>query len=122
VPKPRNSCRSRRGADQVIDIVDLGAAHEFEAQRIDQHNGVAFGQNDIVVAGFFLYQIVFILESGTAAAGHRDAQHRAFRLLGQNARNPLGGPIGENDVVGKGCCVCHLNSMPLSNVITVRLK
>src|SRR5690606_28455807 len=44
-------------ADQVVDIVDLGPAHEFQAHRIDQHYGIALAQNGIVAARLFLYEV-----------------------------------------------------------------
>ena len=101
-----------RLADQVVDEIDLGTAHELETHGIDQHDRLAFGQNRIVAARLFLYEIVFILESGTATASHRNAQHGAFGFFGQDARHALGGAIGQNDFGrSKGSCG-HDSSTP----------
>ena len=89
-----------RLTNQIIDEIDLRTAHEFQAHGIDQHHRVALLQNGVVASGLFLYEIVFILESGASAAGHRNAQHRPFGFLGQDARHALGGAVGQDDLGG----------------------
>src|SRR6185312_969588 len=84
-------------ADQVVDIIDLGAAHEFEAERVDEDGGAVLGEDQVVVGRGFVHDLVFVLEAGAAAARHDDAEHRAGRLFGQHTADLFGGAIGEND-------------------------
>ena len=84
--------------DQIVYKIDFGTTHKFKAHGIDQHRSVALLQNDIVAGRLFLYEIIFVLKSRTAAPRHRDPQHSALGLLGQNARNAFCSPIGQDDV------------------------
>src|ERR1700710_287219 len=57
-------------ANQVVDIVDLSAAHELEAERVDQDGRGVFGEHQVIGRGSLLHQLVFVLEARAAAAGN----------------------------------------------------
>lgn len=57
-----------RLADEIINKVDFGAAHEFEAERIDQHPGLVALEPHIVVPGSIRHHGVFVLEARAAPA------------------------------------------------------
>src|SRR5262249_40782680 len=72
-----------RLTDQVVGEVDLRAAHIFERNLVDQQFGLAVLDEEIVRrAG--IVEGEGVREAGAAAAGDRDAQHRARGFAGQN--------------------------------------
>jgi len=86
-----------RLADQIVDIIDLGAAHEFEAERVDQDRRVVLGKDEIVIGRGLLDELVFVLEPRAAASRHHDATNCARRLFGQHAADLFGGAVSEDD-------------------------
>ena len=71
-----------RGADQVVDEVDLRAGHVIDRDRIDQHGRAVAGDHDVVV-GLRALHAEFVLKAGAAAAfdARRAAWCRPARLL-----------------------------------------
>src|SRR6185437_8231680 len=65
-----------RSADQIVDIIDLGAGKETERNLVDQHGRAVARQHDVVV-GLGAFDVELVLEAGAAAALYADAQHRA---------------------------------------------
>ena len=61
-----------RGADQVVDEVDLGAGQVLQRHRIDQHGDAVAGDDDVVV-GLVAVDVELVLEAGAAAAHARSA-------------------------------------------------
>src|SRR6185437_9697028 len=82
-----------RRADQIVGEVDLGTLEEVEADVIDENGGAVALDHEVVVQACVVDGEI-VLESGTAAAGHRQPQHagRGFRF--QNLRDALGGACG----------------------------
>ena len=70
-----------RLSDEIVDKVDFGAAHEFEAHRIDVDGRFAARQHEVIVGRLFLDQIVFILKARASATGHGDTQNGARLFL-----------------------------------------
>ena len=85
-------------ADQVVDEVDLRAAHIVERHGVDQHLGAVAGKHDVVRRGRLLNQVVAILEAGAAAAFDADAERGSGRLRGQDLGDPADGAVGKRDV------------------------
>src|SRR5690606_13299665 len=74
----------KRLTDQIIDEIDLCAAHEFKAEGIDQDCRGVFLEDQVVLIRGFLHEIVFVLETRAAAAGHGYAQDGAGSLFRQD--------------------------------------
>src|SRR6185437_15519340 len=86
-------------ADQIVGEIDLGPGQEIQRHGIDQDPGAALLDEQIVVHPR-LVQGEIILKAGTAAPGHRQAQHRALAFIGQDRGDPLGGAGGNGDRQG----------------------
>src|SRR5260370_19085071 len=87
---------AERGADQIIDEIDLGSRQERHRGRVDQHYGaVAFDHK--IVLGLGMFHVEFVLEAGTAATLDRNAQLGAFTLLTENLPDAAGGPLADGD-------------------------
>ncbi|TWI93157.1 hypothetical protein JM93_00712 [Roseibium hamelinense] len=54
-------------ADQIIDKIDLRTAHVFQGHGIDEDGDTVFLNGEVIVLAA-CHQVVFILQSGTAAA------------------------------------------------------
>src|SRR5260370_34678484 len=78
---------------QRLHIVQLAAGHVERALGIDHHLDTgAFDQN--VARGRAILQVHFVLQSRTAAADHRDAQHAALPTLAGQQRAQLPSGVG----------------------------
>src|SRR5215470_9915640 len=64
-------------ADQLVDEVDLSAAHEAERDRIDRHPRPVTLHHD-VVRRKILHQVEPVLKSGAAAAFDADPHQRGM--------------------------------------------
>ena len=95
-------------AAEVLDIVDLAAVEQSEADFVDhQADPVGFGDR---VALLQLAQFELVAESGAAAAVHRKPKHRRLALLAGDEGDALGGAWREGqaghtgDVGAQGPC------------------
>jgi hypothetical protein len=94
---------AERGADQVVDEIDLGARQKRHRGRVHQyHRAVALDHQ--VVLGLGMLDIELVLKAGTAAAFHRNAQHGAIALGFEDFANPPGGPLADADGCGHDGC------------------
>ena len=85
-----------RGADQVVDEVDLGTGHVVDRDRIDQHDGAVAGDDEVVVRARALH-VEFVLKARAAAAFDADAQHGAGRLAFEDLADPPGRALADCD-------------------------
>src|SRR3954452_7571318 len=90
-----------RGADQVVDEIDLGARQERHRGGIDQHYG-ALARNHQIILGLRALDVELVLEAGAAATLDTDAQHGAVALGFQDFPDAAGRPLADGDV-----CLCH---------------
>src|SRR4051794_32002657 len=68
-----------RGADQVVDEVDLGAGQILQRDRIDQHRHPVADDGDVVL-GLVALDVELVLKARAAAAQYAEPQHRPGRL------------------------------------------
>src|SRR5207302_9032145 len=61
------------GLHQVVDVVDLGALHEWRALRVDEHRDAALLDDDVVFLAALRNRHA-VLVAGAAAAHHEYAQ------------------------------------------------
>src|SRR3982750_62530 len=50
-------------ADQIVDIIDLRSAHEFEAERVDQDRRIVPGEHQIIIGCTLMDELVLVLEA-----------------------------------------------------------
>lgn len=91
-----------RGADQVLNIIDLCAVHILQGNFIDQHNGAA-AANFHVVGRPLTIDVEFILKSRAAAALDADAQCAAGRFVLEDLADSTRRPLGYGDVLRHVC-------------------
>src|SRR5713226_5521141 len=85
-----------RGADQVIDEIDLRAFHVAQRDRVDQHGGAVARDHEIVWR-LALLHVEPVLEPGAAAALDADAEHGAGGLGGENLADASRCPLTYGD-------------------------
>ena len=87
-----------RRAAEILDEIDRRAAHQVEADRIDdQRHAVGLGDRVVVLRSVGQFEPVG--EAGAAAAVDRQAQDRAAcACRAAIARDALGGAVGQDDV------------------------
>src|SRR6185436_4823750 len=88
-----------RGADQVVDEVDLGAGEVLKRHRIDQHGDAVANDGDVVL-GLVALDVELVLESRAAAAQHAESQHGARRLGLQDLADLARRAVGHGEVCG----------------------
>src|SRR5262245_47749351 len=97
-----------RGADQVVDEVDLGPRHVVERHRVDQHGRPVLRDDDVVV-GLGAVDVELVLEARAAAAFDADAQHGAGAFALEDFADALRCPRADRDV--------HVHDVPRSNAL-----
>ncbi len=100
-----------RGADQIVDEIDLRAGQKRHRGRIDQHHG-AVARDHEVVLGLGALDVEFVLKTRAAAALDADAQHGAVALGLEDFPDAAGGPLADGDGCG------HVRSSPVSRCHT----
>src|SRR5260370_24845259 len=85
-----------RGADQVVDEIDLGAFHVAQRDRVDEH-GRAVARDHEIVWRLALLHVEPVLEPGAAAALDADAEHGAGGLGGENLADASRCPLTYGD-------------------------
>jgi hypothetical protein len=95
----RARARGVRRANEVVDEVDLGAGHEFERDRVDQHRDLP-SFDDEVIRRPLAVDVESVLEARAAAALDADAQHRPGRFPLQDLADPARCPFGDGDGIG----------------------
>src|SRR5258707_3948281 len=70
---------AERGADQVVDEINLGARQKRHRGGIDQHHRIV-ALNHQVILGLRALDVELVLKAGAAAALDADAQHRTLAL------------------------------------------
>src|SRR6185437_7564941 len=85
---------TERGADQVVDEIDLRPRKERRRGRIDQHDGRIALDHQIVL-GLGVIDVEFVLEAWAAAAFDGDAQHGATSFALEDFANAAGGPLAD---------------------------
>ena len=88
---------AKRGADQVVHEIDLGARQKRHRSGIDQHHR-AVARDDQVVVGLGVLDIEFVLEAGAAAALDADAQHRPVAFGLEDFPDAAGRPFADDDM------------------------
>src|SRR6516164_2391326 len=106
---------AERGADQVIDEIDLGPGQKRHRCRVDQHDGTVAGDYKVVY-GPIMFDVEFILEAGAAAALDADPQHGAVALLLEDFANAARSPLADSD--GRG----HAKKSPNPAVANFKSK
>ena len=91
---------------KVVAVVQLRAAHEQGALRVDHHAHIARDDHDVTVCRA-IHQVQLVLQAGAAAAYHGHAQGTVFRaaLACQQARQLRGG-VGQ-----------HLDELVVANLV-----
>ncbi|PAV70250.1 hypothetical protein WR25_15591 [Diploscapter pachys] len=88
---------AERRTAQRFDVIDLTAAHEVQADTVDDQAD-AIRLRDRVVPLGRVGESELVLEPRTAAAIDRQAQDGRLVLLARNRRDARGGSGGEGDV------------------------
>src|SRR4051794_6764778 len=95
-----------RGADQVVDEVDLRPREISNRDRVDQY-GRAVAVDDEVVVRPRAIHVELVLEARAAAAFHAHAQHGSRRLTAENLADAPRRPFGD-------CNTVHCQALPAS--------
>src|SRR2546421_11222685 len=82
---------AERGADQVVDEIDLGPRQKRHRGGIDQHHRIV-ALNHKVILGRRALDVELVLKAGAAAALDADAQHRALALGLEDLPDTAGRP------------------------------
>lgn len=82
---------------QVLGIIELAAADEESAFRVDDHIHPVAGNKDVAVA-WAIHQVHLVLQAGATATDDSDAQGTLGTPLAlQQTRQMPGGPIHHSD-------------------------
>src|SRR5437870_2923094 len=92
---------AERGADQVVDEIDLRAREERHRGWIDQHHR-ALARDHQIVLSLGVVDVELVLEAGAAAALDGDAQHGAVAFDFKDFADAAGGPLADGDGSGHG--------------------
>src|SRR3989442_3649263 len=82
---------AERGADQVVDEIDLGSRQKRHRGGIDQHHRIV-ALNHQVILGLRALDVELVLKAGAAAALDADAQHRTLALGLEDLPDTAGRP------------------------------
>src|SRR5258705_13466396 len=83
---------AERGADQVVDEINLGARQKRHRGGIDQHHRIV-ALNHQVILGLRALDVELVLKAGAAAALDADAQHRTLALGLEDLPDTAGPPL-----------------------------
>ncbi len=87
---------TERGADEIVDEIDLGAREVVERDLVDQHGGAVAGDDGVVISLRVLH-VEPVLETGAAAALDAHPQHAAGLFLAQDRADLAGRAVGDGD-------------------------
>src|SRR5439155_16397049 len=90
---------AERGADQIVDEIDLRTCEERHRGRIDQYHR-ALARDHQIVLGLVVVDVELVLEAGAAAALDGDAQHGAVAFDFKDFADAAGGPLADGDGSG----------------------
>ena len=91
-----------RGADQVVDEVDLRAGHVVHRHRIDQHHR-AVTADDEIVGRLRTLHVELVLKARAATAFDADAQHGSGRLTLEDFADPSCCPLADRNARAHPC-------------------
>src|ERR1700736_1699964 len=91
---------AERGADQVVDEIDLGPRQKRHRGGIDQHHR-AVARDHQIIFSLGAFDVEFVLKTRAAAALDADAQHRTVALGLEDFADAAGRPLADDDI---GCC------------------
>src|SRR3979490_2193426 len=91
---------AERGADQVVDEIDLGARQKRHRGRIDQHHRAVALDHQVIVCPRLL-DVELVLQAGPPAPLDADPQHRTVALGLEDFPDAAGCALADDDT---GCC------------------
>src|SRR3984893_6947132 len=91
---------AERGADQVVDEIDLGPRQKKHRGGIDQHHGAVTRDHQVILS-FCAVDVEFVLKAGAAAALDAYAQHCPVTLALEDFPDAAGRPLADGNI---GCC------------------
>src|SRR5262249_34726168 len=95
-----------RGADEVVDEIDLRAGQVSERDLIDQYHRLITADKH-VVRRLFAVHVKFVLETRAAAALDAQAQHRPGRFAAENLADAPRRPLRNSHAVHRHPTVWH---------------
>src|ERR1700733_2461450 len=90
---------AERGADQIVDEIDLRARQERHRGGIDENDRAVTGNHQIIL-GAQTFDVELVLKAGAAAALDADPQHGAVALAFEDFADTAGGPLADGDACG----------------------